>query len=305
MKCLDWSWYNAERCFDMKCLLTKVSENRFMCKRHETSHNCGWDEHNPMCPVEVDGNFLKCKMTGIILDQQPSYAVAAEQREIEAGKGGEDPFFFSEGDYEDSKKDDLQDSVLSKMLLANPAEKTFWDVDLNLFYMLKEYSGNTLSTKQRQYIYMYLSALFRTRETCTQFTRKRKANISRAFHTAAWDHYKYRYPKKTPDPVWSNISGYRKLSNLRNKMRKILKAVDPEPEVTKPVRHPPAKKYTLEAIDMSSDKTKKYYSPEDAAVDLGTCVVWIRECLAGARDSALAKRLGRRYAFRKLCTDKV
>ena len=286
----------------MKCQLTEIAENRFVCERHEASHNCGWDEHNPMCPVQVDGNFLKCEMTGFILDQQPSYAVAVERREIEAGKeeGGEDPFFFSEGDYDDSKKDDLKDSLLSRMLLASPSEKTFRDVDVHLFYMLKEYSGDTLNREERYRIYKYLLSLFRTREACTKFRRKCKANISRAFHTAAWDHYKYRFPPGTRRPVWGDILGYRKLCNLKNRMRAILQAVDHKPEVTKPVRHPPAKEYTMEAIELSTGKTKKYHSPEDAATDLGTCVVWIEECLAGSRDSVLSKWLGRRFAFRKL-----
>ena len=100
-----------------------------------------------MCPAIADGNTLKCGMSGFVLDHQPSYAIAMELRELEAEKG--DPFFFSEGDYEDSRKDDLKDPVLERMLTAETSEKTFEDVNSNLFAPLREFCGDILNRESR------------------------------------------------------------------------------------------------------------------------------------------------------------
>ena len=127
-------------------------------------------------------------MTGYILDHQPSYASAMEQREIEARRRA-DPFCRSEGCYDDEVY--LYDKTLFDMLHASDSVKTFEDIDLKLFFTIKEYSGNSLSRDMRYCIYKLLIDLFKTGVHCTRFQKPNNTQITRALMTAGWEHYGY------------------------------------------------------------------------------------------------------------------
>ena len=308
----DWTYYNSQRCHDQKCRLQPTeSKQRFYCKEHDASHTCGWsdcangtctckDRHHcyfgSMCPAVLDGNNLKCEITGYTLDEQPSFAAALEQREIEARRVP-DPFCQSEGAYDDEVY--FYDKTLFDMLHASESVKTFEDIDCKLFFTIKEYSDNTLTRDKRYSIYQLLIDLFKTGASCTHFQKARNTQITRALMTAGWEHYRYRIPPETERPKYYEIQNYRKLNKLKNHMLDILRAVDPVPEITHPVDTPtPPTSYIVKAIESGSVKIEMFPSEEDAAFNLATNKVWIKECLASERDNVLS-RYGKRYRFQK------
>ena len=312
MKEKTWTYYNNQRCYDQSCRLepTVGSKQRFYCRRHDTSHTCGWTECSEgtckckdrrhcylgsMCPAVIDGNNLKCEMTGYILDQQPVYVSTMEQKEIEAGRVA-DPFCASEGMSDDQVY--LYDKSLFQMLNASESVKTFEDIDLKLFFAIKEYSGNSLNRDMRYAMYKFLVHLFKTGASYTQFKKANNTQITRALVTAAWEHYRYRFPPEAKRPNWCHIHHYRKLNKLKKHMLDILKTVDPEPQVTNPVTKPTPASETIQAMELKSKKTENFPSEEDAAYNLGTNKVWIQQCLAGERDNVLS-RYGKRYRFRR------
>ena len=251
-----------------------------------------------MCPAVLDGNNLKCEMTGYILDQQPSYSSSMEQKEIEARRQA-DPFCVSEGHYDDEVY--LYDKTLYQMLNSSESLKTFEDIDLKLFFTIKEYSGHSLRRDKRYSIYKSLIDLFKTGARSTHFLKANNTQITRALMTAGWEHYRYRIPPERERPKWFDIRNYRKLNRLKNHMLDILRTVDPVPQITNPVKpksSPPPASFTVQAIELGTNRVEIFASEQDAAFNLGTNKVWIKECLAGKRKNALS-RYGKRYTFQK------
>ena len=272
-----WTYYNSQRCYDQKCRLqptvdeTGGSKQRFYCKGHDASHTCGWTDcasgtctckdrrhcyFGSMCPAVLDGNHLKCEMTGYILDKQPSFVSSMEQKEMEARRVP-DPFCQSEGAYDDEVY--LYDKTLFDMLCASESVKTFEDIDCKLFFTIKEYSDNTLTRDKRYSIYKLLIDLFKTGADCTHFQKAKNTQITRALMTAGWEHYRYRMPPERERPKWYEINNYRKLNKLKNHMLDILKAVDPVPYITHPVKpkssSPPPALVTVQAFELGTNKS--------------------------------------------------
>ena len=207
-----------------------------------------------------------------------------------------DPFCPSEGVGDDERY--LYDKTAFQMLNASESMKTFEDIDMKLFFVIKEYNGQSLNRDRRYALYKFLVDLFKTGVSYTQFKKANNTQITRALVTAAWEHYSYRLGTKRPR--WCYIHHYRKLNKLKNHMLDILKTVDPEPQITNPVtkQKKPALD-TIQAIDLTTKKTEDFPSEEDAAFHLGTNKVWIKQCLAGDRDNVLS-RYGKRYKFQRL-----
>ena len=185
------------------------------------------------------------------------------------------------------------------MLNASESIKTFEDIDLKLFFVIKEYSGHSLNRSRRYAVYKFLVDLFKTGVRYTKFEKRNNTQITRALVTAAWEHYRYRLGTKRPK--WCRIHHYRKLNKLKNHMLDILKTVDPEPQITNPVTEPkPALDCTIQAINLESKKIENFSLEEDAAFNLGANKVCIKECLAGERDNVLSRWSGNRYKFQRL-----
>ena len=253
-----------------------------------------------MCPPMIDGNYLRCEMTGQVLDQQPPYLSHLESKEIEAKA----ELGYSEGKYDDTHQ--LPDQKIYEMLMAPyPCDEIFEELNLKFLFALHDYSGDMMTHEELYAVYMALTKLYKSGvDFTTKFKRLKKYQITRALCVAGWEHFHYRFPEKTK-PDYYNIQNYRNLQRLKVHMGHILKSVKPIPAVTTKmgcggvvdVSRP-----VVQAINLSNDNnnTEEFQSIPEAAINLGMNIVFINECIKGQRDSVLSKYTGQRYTFIEL-----
>ena len=252
----SWTHFNTAICLKQQCRLIKTLEPHvYDCPKHGL-HTCGWspcsygrcqDLHEmgepcytgARCPVYEwnDGEQIRvqCRITDQILDTIPEFQLSYNMMVYadvvpDWSQLPEEADDLTEGCWDDQKMG-LCDKYLFQLLTKPRNEVVYTRIKGKLFFYL--WGDNRLPCipedvdEESLYdIYKNMLKLWKTEVECVQFRKNNKHNITRAFCSAVWD--RWTSDPEESKPAFYETKNYRKLNELKRKIRIIIQAVCPE-----------------------------------------------------------------------------